>query len=90
MVIFNAVAHGLPIVTTKIRAAADYLSEPENCWWTKAKNAESLANRIVESFKNADLRRKMSENNKTLAENFTAEKIAPEYLEIYLQIVRRP
>ncbi len=87
MVIFNALQFGLPIVTTKIRAAADYLIEGENCLFCEAKNPESVAEKIAEILQNNDLREQMSENNRTLARKFTAEKIAPEYLEIYRKLI---
>ena len=87
MVIFNALQFGLPIVTTRIRAAADYLKEGENCLFCEAKNAQSVAEKIAEILQNEDLRAKMSENNRALAREFTAEKIAPEYLEIYRKLV---
>jgi glycosyltransferase involved in cell wall biosynthesis len=87
MVIFNALQFGLPIVTTRIRAAADYLKEGENALFCEAKNAESVAEKIAEIIQNKDLREKIKENNRTLAEEFTAEKIAPEYLEIYRKLV---
>jgi glycosyltransferase involved in cell wall biosynthesis len=86
MVIFNALQFGLPVVTTRIRAAADYLKEGENCLFCEAKNAESAAEKTAEILQNKDLREKMSEHNRALAKQFTAEKIAPEYLEIYRKI----
>jgi glycosyltransferase involved in cell wall biosynthesis len=86
MVIFNALQFGLPVVTTKIRAAADYLRESENCLFCEAKNAESVAEKIAEILQNKDLRVRMSENNRALAKEFTAENIAPEYLEIYRKL----
>ena len=89
MVIFNALQFGLPIVTTKIRAAADYLTDGKNCLFCKAKNPESVAEKVIEIFQNKDLRERMSENNCVLANKFTAEKIAPEYLEIYEKLLTR-
>lgn len=87
MVIFNALQFGLPIVTTRIRAAADYLQEGENCLFCEAKNAESAAEKIAELIQNEDLRERISANNRALADEFTAEKIAPQYLEIYRKMV---
>ncbi len=86
MVIFNALSFGLPVVTTKIRAAADYLREGENALFCAAKNPSSVAEKIAEIIENTDLRRAMQENNKALADEFTAQRIAPEYLEIYQRI----
>ena len=87
MVIFNALQFGLPVVTTRIRAAADYLKEGENALFCEAKNPQSVAEKIAEIINDKDLRARMSENNRALAEEFTAEKIAPEYLEIYRKIL---
>lgn len=87
MVIFNALQFGLPVVTTKIRAAADYLKEGENCLFCAAKNSESVAEKIAEILQNKDLREQMSKNNRALAMEFTAAKIAPEYTEIYQKLV---
>lgn len=86
MVVFNALSFGLPIVTTKIRAAADYLRDGENCLFCEARNSESVAEKIAEIISNDDLRRRMSENNRALSTEFAAEKIAPEYLEIYRKL----
>lgn len=89
MVLFNALGFGLPVITTKIRAAADYLQEPENCLFCEPRDAVNVAEKIVELLQNNSLRRQMSENNFNLASEFTAEKIAPEYLEIYKRIGRQ-
>lgn len=86
MVIFNALAFGLPVVTTRIRAAADYLHERENALFCEAKNPESVAEKIAEIIENEELKRAMQDNNRALAVEFTAQKIAPEYLEIYQRI----
>jgi len=87
MVIFNALQFGLPVVTTRIRAAADYLKEGENALFCAAKNPQSVAEKIAEILQNKDLRERMSKNNRALASEFTAEKIAPEYLEIYRRLI---
>lgn len=83
MVIFNAMANGLPIITTKIRAAADYLKEPENVLWTKPQDSKDLSDKIRTLYQQTDLLKQMSDNNFNRSRDFTAEKIAPEYLEIY-------
>lgn len=86
MVIFNALSYGLPIVTTEIRAARDYLGSGENCLFCEAKNAENVAEKIESLINNENLRRKISENNFSLAKEFSAEKIAQEYHEIYRKL----
>lgn len=83
MVVFNAVRAGLPIITTRARAAADYLHDRENCMFCGAKNPESVARRIIEMIENNELREKIAANNRALASKFTADAVAPEYIEIY-------
>lgn len=89
MVIFNALAMGLPIITTRIRAARDYLSEPENCLWTRAKSPEDTARCMIEFIERRDRRQTISANNVALARSFTAAAVAPEYLQIYRTILGR-
>jgi glycosyltransferase involved in cell wall biosynthesis len=86
MVIFNALSYGLPIVTTEIRAAKDYLENGENCLFCKAKNAENFAEKIEILLNDEILRKSISNNNFNLAKEFSAEKIAQEYLEIYRKL----
>lgn len=88
MVIFNAAAAGLPIITTRIRAAADYLKEPDNCLWVEPRNPELLAAKISVLLTDPELSRIMSNANKQLAGLFSAPFVTPEYVEAYEQIVR--
>jgi glycosyltransferase involved in cell wall biosynthesis len=81
-VLFKAVALGLPIVTTKIRAAADYLSEPENCLFC-AKEPTSIADRVQELIENKTLREAMSAANLAYGKTLTPDVIAKEFVEIY-------
>lgn len=83
IVILKSIAAGLPIITTRIRGAADYMTDPENCLWTEPHNPTALAERITELLDNPDLRQKMSTNNRHLATQFTGESIAKEYFELY-------
>ncbi len=87
MVIFNAAAAGLPIITTRIRAAADYLRAPDNCLWVEPRNPEKLAECIGRLLDDAKLRAVMSSNNRKLAQQFAANIVAPEYLAIYNELI---
>lgn len=88
MVIFHALAAGLPIITTRIRAAADYLSEPDNCLWTEPQNPQMLAEKMIYLLTHAEARKRMAENNPKLAERFSPETVAREYLEIYEKLIQ--
>ena len=83
MVIFNAAAHGLPLITTRIRAAADFLREPDNCLWVEPQRPDLLAEKITALLRDAGLRKTMATNNQKLAAQFSAEIVTREYVEIY-------
>lgn len=88
LVIFKAVAVGMPVVTTQIRAAADYLREPENCLFcTQA--PENIAARIIELIENKQLRAEMSANNINFGKTLSPQAIADEYSAIYRKILQK-
>jgi glycosyltransferase involved in cell wall biosynthesis len=84
-VLFKAVAAGLPIVTTRIRAAADYLNEPANCLYT-SQDPEQIAARIAELIENKQMREAMSESNLELGKSLLPSEIAREFLAIYAKL----
>lgn len=86
LVLFKAVAVGLPIVTTPIRAAADYLKESENCLFTTQEPAD-IAEKIIELVNDKSLREQMSRNNFEFGKTLAPEMIAAEYLEIYKNLI---
>lgn len=87
LVILKSLAAGLPIITTRIRAAADYLSDPENCLWVEPRAPRQLAAKIIHLLDDKELRYAMSANNRRLAGEFTAERVAREYINIYRALI---
>lgn len=85
-VLFKAVAVGLPIVTTRIRAAADYLEEPENCLFS-TQEPENIAAKIIELIEDKRLRAAMSANNLAFGKTLLPREIAREFLGIYRAMI---
>lgn len=88
LVILKSLAAGVPIITARIRAAADYMHEPENCLWTEARNPSQLAEKIIRLLRDKNLRAAMSQNNRALAEQFAPAHVAREYIEICEKMMR--
>jgi len=86
MVLLNSLAAGVPIITTRIRGAVDYLQEPRNCLWVEPRNPVMLAERIGYLLQHAELRARMIEHNRELAKGFSPGAAAGEVLDIYRQI----
>ena len=83
MTVFYAVAAGMPIITTRIRGAADNLKEPGNCLWVEPRNPSMLAEKIELLLNNQKMRETMSQSNRKLARQFSAELVTQEYLTVY-------
>ena len=89
MTVFQAVAAGLPVITTKIRAAADYLKEPDNCLWVEPKEPGIIADKIRSLMDDSVMRQHMAANNRALGAQFTRSIISAEFLGIYKVVVNR-
>jgi glycosyltransferase involved in cell wall biosynthesis len=86
LVLLKSLAAGLPIVTTRIRAAADYLQEPENCLWVEPRNPAQLAAKIAQLLTDNESRAAMADRNRRLSQQFTAAQVAREYIEVYRRL----
>lgn len=75
MAIFQAAACGKAIITTKIRAAADYFKEYENCLWVEPKNPENICEKVTILERDKILAKKLGSNNFMLAKTFTSYNI---------------
>jgi glycosyltransferase involved in cell wall biosynthesis len=85
-VLFKAVAVGMPIVTTKIRAAADYLVENENALFS-TQDSQNIAEKIVELIENRQLSERIITSNLELGKTLLPEAIAKEFIEIYENVL---
>jgi glycosyltransferase involved in cell wall biosynthesis len=86
MAVFQAVAAGLPVVTTRIRAAADYLRAPDNCLWVGARDPEGTARAVAYLLERPELRARMARNNRALARRFMRGTVAEEFWRIYEEL----
>jgi glycosyltransferase involved in cell wall biosynthesis len=86
MALFNSIASGLPVITTRIRAAIDHLNMPENVIWVEPRSERQVADAINELIRNEELRKHMSNNNKRLATRFSQDKICDEMSEAFMSL----
>jgi len=91
IVLFKAIATGMPVVTTNIRAAADYLSEPDNCLYCTT-DPQNIADRIEELIADKALRERMSQANFAYGRTLTPPEVADEFIDIFDELLgdRRP
>jgi glycosyltransferase involved in cell wall biosynthesis len=87
-VLGEAMAAGLPIVTTRSRGAADYLREREHALFVPPKDPSALATALVELLENGALRSRMSRANRQRVKIFSTAVVASEYLSVLLDAIR--
>jgi glycosyltransferase involved in cell wall biosynthesis len=80
MVIQEALAFGLPIVTTRARGQGHHLKDGANAVFVPARDAEALAAQILRLLNDPELRTSMSEANLTKAREFEPDAVGEEYL----------
>ena len=82
-VIAEAMSVGLPIITTRIRGAADLLTEGENCLYTAPRDPTELATCILTLLKDDGLARRMSAANRALAETLRPAAVGAAYTQAF-------
>jgi glycosyltransferase involved in cell wall biosynthesis len=78
-----ALAHGVPILTTQPRVLLPELAHGENIYLAPCEDPPALARAIVELGHAPELRRRLGEGAKALAEQFRWAKIAADTLTLY-------
>ena len=91
LVINEAIANGLPVITTeKCVAGLELIHNNENGFIVPVDDEKALAERINETLGNEELLRKMSENSLVRAKKYTIENMASETLKIFQKIKKDP
>lgn len=87
--VIEAMAYGLPVVTTRVNALPEAVIDGENGFTVEAQNAEELADALEKLAREPALRVKMGEAGKRLAhERFDPQKNSRELAEIFISRYR--
>jgi glycosyltransferase involved in cell wall biosynthesis len=89
--ITEAMAAGLPIVSTRTRGLADHLEEGVNAVFVPPRSPESIADALELLLRDSALRARMSDANRAKVRDFAPEAVARNYVNALESIVaRRP
>jgi glycosyltransferase involved in cell wall biosynthesis len=86
-VIAEAMGHGLPVITTRIRGAADHLVEGENALFCEVRDVAGLERAIGTLAADPELRRRMAAANLERVRIFEPDIVACEYLAVLEEVV---
>lgn len=81
-VLAEAMAAGLPIITTRIQGMADHVAEGINGLFVPVRSPAALAAAMVRLLGNSALRARMSAANREKVMDFAPAKVAAHYLEV--------
>ena len=82
VILFKAVAIGMPIVTTTVRAAGEYLTEPDNCFFCTTEPRD-VAEKIALLINDKKRREAMSTANVAYGSTLLPDVIAADYLSMF-------
>ena len=83
MVVAEAMAAGVPIITTRTNFSKSYMAQGEHCLYVERKDSASLRDQMISLLGDRELRERMSKSNRQLAQLFRADTVANEFLAIY-------
>lgn len=87
LVINEAMANGLPVITTnKCVAGLELVNNHENGFIVPVEDERALSERINVILENEEILRKMSENSLSRAEKYTVENMASETIRIFYSL----
>lgn len=86
-VILEAMAAGLPIVSTNVGGVPDIIQEEVNGLLVKPMSPRDTANGVLMLLKDDELRKKMSANNKIEAQKYSLDKVVDNLENIYVKAI---
>jgi len=91
LVIVEAMASGLPVITSRVAGAAALIIDGVNGLLLRASSdVNGLAAKIELLLSNAELRKTMGERARETAEKFSWDQVAQKTLEVYNTVLNRP
>ena len=88
--ILEAMASGLPVVTTRVGGNPEVVREPDTAFLVDSDNDEQMAAKLLELLRNPALREKMGRAGKARAyAEFSQEKMVSAYTAMYQKLALR-
>lgn len=87
MSLVEALRCGIPIITTRVRFAVNYMHENKNCLFIDAGNINDIVNKIDKLIQNKELQNEMRKINPKIVEGFSQAIVGKEFEIIYKQMI---
>jgi len=86
--IIEAQARGIPVIATKVGGVVDIIEDRKNGLLVNPEDPKSMAEAIIELYKDAELRRALAQNaRKKVEEEYTLAQMADRTLAVYREVL---
>jgi glycosyltransferase involved in cell wall biosynthesis len=89
MTVIEAMAAGKPVVATRVGGVPHLVENGSSGFTVAAGDVESLASRVLTLLDDRDLRRRMGQRGRELAQRFRVETVADAYRRLYYELAGR-
>ncbi len=89
LTILEAMASGLPIVTTRVRGLPEIVKDGENGFLVEPQNPGQIAERVLLILSDDALRERMAKNNWQQAKQYSWQNVAKSLEEIYSRVTQK-
>ena len=90
MSIFEAIAHGLPIVAPNVGGIGEVVDNGEDGYLIENRDPRAFAEKCFLLYENKQLRRRMARAaREKIIKSFSVENMAAQYHEVYLNVVNK-
>ena len=87
LVLLEAMAEGIPVISTAVMGTKDVLKEGQGCMISK-ENSEEFADKVVTLLNDTELRNTLSANGKQYVQQWTAGFFAKKLVELYRDLAQ--
>lgn len=89
MAVIESMAAGKPVVATRVGGVPDLVEDGRSGFIVEPGDVAGFARCIVELLTDKDLRRRMGQRSRQLAERFRLETVAGKYRQLYYKVAGR-
>jgi glycosyltransferase involved in cell wall biosynthesis len=86
MVVFHAFASGLPVISTRFRAANDWLEDGKDCLFVPPHDPKAVAAAVIQLLDHAERREALAKGGHQIARQFERHVVAREFAALYASL----